>query len=113
MEPIKDVRIDWVVDYYDGIRSGLGSYKGQTCYVVETDWNSGLFCVYALDEHATEYWRIKHEDFERLVGTHWCLHLPAGERRRSPADEQVDNYWQRHPPEPSEVGREPSGRWAR
>jgi hypothetical protein len=106
-----EVRLLWHADYWDGARSGMLRYRGESCWfevIAENDDDAAgwyrWFAVLRLspEQHAEELrW---HELFQRCVGTH-TDYDEAGQRPvgalqpRERWAEFYETYRQRTPPD--------------
>ncbi len=75
----------WHNDWYDGPLEGLATFDGSEYYFrVDTeDWVDQTPRRYVLIELSAEELvreHREHADFERLVGTRYCEHLPPDQR---------------------------------
>lgn len=101
MRTVSDVQMLWHNDWYDGPLEGVAVFEGSEYYfrVATEDWvdqQPREFVLVELSAAEMEVEHLEHADFERLVGTRYCAHLPPEERvQREP--EQWPEFYRLYP----------------
>lgn len=96
------VKILWIDDYYDGPLAGVAEYQDRLHYFdaewdphQDSEWTSPrLLRLWSLTDEEIAAAQARHQEFEQLVSTMWCLHLPAEERTVRPSGDGWAAFYQ-------------------
>ncbi len=88
-------------DYWDGPLAGVAEYKGRL-YYFDTAWDPAAddwstprrFRLWWLTDEEITAEQARHEEFERLVSTLMCFHLPVGERTVHASSDQWASFYE-------------------